>query len=82
MRVYFDGRVTLQWAKALKDEISLGNLKTELGGLGTPDRAEIDPSIGAKACLAIVERSRAEDTGRFRNIYVEGSKKYDRKDIV
>jgi NAD(P)-dependent dehydrogenase (short-subunit alcohol dehydrogenase family) len=80
--------LTLQWAKALKDEgfcvmvISPGNLKTELGGLGMPDRAEMDPSIGAKACLAIVEGSGTEDTGRFRNIYVEGSKKYDGKDIV
>lgn len=80
--------LTLQWAKALKDEdfcvmvMSLGNLKTELGGVGIPERAEMDPRIGARACIAIVETATKEHNGRFRNIYVEGRSKYDGENIA
>lgn len=68
--------LTLQWSKTLASEgfcvctVSPGNLKTELGGMGVPERAELEPKVGARGVIEIARTARAEDTGRLRNVLI------------
>ena len=63
------------WSNQLKEEgfcvyaQSPGNLKTELAG---GDRADLPAEVGAKQVVEIAMKARPEDTGRHRNIWVQG----------
>ncbi|CAJ2502107.1 Uu.00g049600.m01.CDS01 [Anthostomella pinea] len=63
------------WSNRLKDEgfcvwiQSPGNLRTDLAG---NERADLPAEVGAKEVVRIAQSAGPGDTGRHRNIYVEG----------
>lgn len=75
--------LTVDFANSLRDEgflvmaVSPGNCKTELGG---GDAADLDLDVGVEATLRIIQQASLSDTGRFRNIYIEGNPTYDGED--
>jgi len=70
--------LTVQYAMELKPKgftvfcVSPGWLKTDLGG----PAADLEPAVGAKEVLLILVNATTEDSGKFKQIYVEGSKVY------
>jgi len=70
--------LTVQYAMELKPKgftvfcVSPGWLKTDLGG----PAADLEPAVGAKEVLRILDNATPEDNGKFRQIYVEDSKVY------
>ena len=84
--------LTVLWSNQLRGEgfcvylQSPGNLRTELAG---GDRADLQPEVGAKQVIHNLQTAKPEDTGRHRNIWVEGWEegggvggKYDGQDIL
>lgn len=75
--------LTVDYAHALRDEgfvvlaISPGNVKTELGG---GDAADLELDVSVDATLRIIQQASTSDTGRFRNIHIQGDSTYDGKD--
>jgi NAD(P)-dependent dehydrogenase (short-subunit alcohol dehydrogenase family) len=57
--------------------INPGWLKTDMGG----PYAYLEPVVGAKQVVEIIQKSTAADNGAFRSLYVEGHEFYDGKDI-
>lgn len=72
--------LTAQYAMELEKDnftilaISPGWLKTELGGV---DYADLEPDVGARGVLEIINTSSPKDTGAFRNIHVPGHPNYE-----
>jgi NAD(P)-dependent dehydrogenase (short-subunit alcohol dehydrogenase family) len=70
--------LVVQYAVELKPKgftvfcVSPGWLKTDLGG----PAADLEPAVGAKEVLRILDNTTLEDCGRFKQIDVEGSKMY------
>lgn len=75
--------IMVQYAMELKPKgytvfgVSPGWLKTDLGGPG----ADLEPIVGAMQVLEILEKATPEDSGHFKQIFVEGSEVYNGKDI-
>ena len=73
--------LTVQTSNLLESEgftvfcVSPGWLKTDLG----TEQADLTVDVGAKALLDIVFNSTTEDSGKLRNISVEGDPRYDGK---
>ena len=83
--------LTALWSNRLKEEgfcvymQSPGNLKTTLAG---GDAADLPVEVGAKETVRIALQAKPEDTGRHRNILVEGwdqgrgvKRRYDGADL-
>jgi NAD(P)-dependent dehydrogenase (short-subunit alcohol dehydrogenase family) len=73
----------IQYAMALEPKgftvfaVNPGWLKTDMGG----SYANLEPEIGALQVVEIIQKSTPSDNGSFRQIYVEGWKVYDGKNI-
>ncbi|KFY45308.1 hypothetical protein V495_03057 [Pseudogymnoascus sp. VKM F-4514 (FW-929)] len=57
--------------------INPGWLKTDMGGA----YAYLEPIVGAKQVVEIIQKSTTADNGSFRSLYVEGHEFYDGKDV-
>lgn len=73
----------VQYALELKPKgftvfaVSPGWLKTDLGGPG----ADLEPTVGATQVLEILGKATPEDSGSFKQIFVEGSEIYHGKTV-
>lgn len=57
--------------------VNSGWLKTDMGG----PYAYLEPIVGAKQVVEIIQKSTAADNGSFRSLYVEGHEFYDGKNL-
>jgi NAD(P)-dependent dehydrogenase (short-subunit alcohol dehydrogenase family) len=57
--------------------INPGWLKTDMGG----PYAYLEPIVGAKQVVEIIQKSTTADNGSFRSLYVEGHEFYNGKDV-
>lgn len=57
--------------------INPGWLKTDMGG----PYAYLEPIVGAKQIVEIIQKSTTADNGSFRSLYVEGHEFYDGKNL-
>lgn len=75
--------LTVQYAMELAPKgyivfaVSPGWLKTDLGG----PHADLEPVVGARQVVEIIQKATPQDNGKLRQIYVEGSEVYDGKYI-
>jgi NAD(P)-dependent dehydrogenase (short-subunit alcohol dehydrogenase family) len=75
--------LTVQYAMELGPKsftvfaVNPGWLRTDMGG----QHANLEPRIGARQVIKIIQEATAADNGSFRQIYVEGWEVYDGKNI-
>jgi NAD(P)-dependent dehydrogenase (short-subunit alcohol dehydrogenase family) len=71
--------LTLQYSMELGPKgfivfaVTPGWLRTDMGG----PHADLEPVVGARQFVDILQKATPADNGSFRQIYVEGSKQYD-----